>query len=231
MSKSCTVLVATSDVLPALKERADREGDEILAFTDAEALKALEAITKTHPRVVALERLFAATPRGAALINRIKADPSLSDTDVMIVTRDSDFGSLLRPSSRMDTPGGDTGGLAAVAAAPPVAATTPLDQTGTRRAVRFRIRSRVNVLVDGNNASLVNLSTVGAQVVSPTVLKPNQRVRMSLVDEEGAVRFRASVAWASFEIPPEGSPQYRAGLAFIDANGAAVDEYCSRHKV
>ena len=60
-----------------------------------------------------------------------------------------------------------------MAAAPPVAATTPLDQTGTRRAVRFRIRSRVNVLVDGNNASLVNLSTVGAQVVSPTVLKPN----------------------------------------------------------
>ena len=36
--------------------------------------------------------------------------------------------------------------------------------------------------VDGNPAALVDLSTVGAQVVSPTVLKPNQRVRVSFGD-------------------------------------------------
>ena len=36
--------------------------------------------------------------------------------------------------------------------------------------------------VDGNPAALIDLSTVGAQVVSATVLKPNQRVRVIMGD-------------------------------------------------
>lgn len=230
MPKPYRVLVAAADLLPALKERAGTEGGELLAFTDADALKALEAIMKKLPQVVMLERLFAATPRGSALIHRIKADPTLSETAIMVVSRDSDIKSLLRRSSEGDAPGRNAGGVATVAAAPPVAAAKTLDQTGTRRDDRVAIKAKVNVLVDGNLASLVNLSTTGAQVVSSTVLKPNQRVRMSLVDEEGTVRFRASVVWASFEIPPGGSPRYRAGLAFIDANPSAIDAYGSRHK-
>jgi len=213
-----------------LKERAGREGGELLTFTDADALKALEAITTKLPRVVMLERLFAATPRGSALIHRIKADPTLAETAIIIVTRDSDITSLLRRSFEGDASGGDAGSVVPAAAASPEVAAEPLDQTGTRRDDRFRIKAKVNVLVDGNLAALVNLSTTGAQVVSLTVLKPNQRVRMSLVDEEGTVRFRASVVWASFEIPQGGSPSYRAGLAFIDANSSAIDAYCLRHK-
>ena len=42
--------------------------------------------------------------------------------------------------------------------------------------------------VDGNPAALVDLSTVGAQVVSPTVLKPNQRVRVVLGEGKAAVK-------------------------------------------
>jgi len=227
---SCRVLVASSDLLPALKERASEEGGELLAFTDAEALKALEAITRERPRVVMLERVFASTPRGSALIHRIKADPKLSETVVSIVTPDTDLKNLLQQSSEGNLPGVDAGGVVAGAAISPAADAKPLDQTGTRRDDRYKIKAKVNVLVDGNLASLVDLSIVGAQVVSATVLKPNQRVRMSLVDEEGTVRFRASVVWASFEIPPGGSPRYRAGLAFIDANSSAIDAYCSRHK-
>src|SRR5262249_37733266 len=102
---------------------------------------------------------------------------------------------------------------------------------GTRRAPRYRIAGSLDALVDGTQASLVDLSVIGAQVVSPIVLKPNQRVRMSLQDDQvGAVRFNASVAWASFEIPPNSGPRYRAGLEFIDADAAAIDAYCSRHK-
>ena len=58
----------------------------------------------------------------------------------------------------------------------------------------------MSVLLDGNAARLVDLSEVGAQVVSSTVLKPNQRVRVALTDDHGALRFNAAVAWASFEI-------------------------------
>ncbi len=84
--------------------------------------------------------------------------------------------------------------------------------------------------MDGNVAILGDLSTIGAQVVSPTILKPNQRVRMALNDDLGNVRFNAAVAWASFEIPPSSGPRYRAGLAFVDADAPAVDAFCIRHR-
>jgi hypothetical protein len=38
--------------------------------------------------VVTLEQLFAATPRGAALIHRIKADPSLVQSEIRVVVHD-----------------------------------------------------------------------------------------------------------------------------------------------
>jgi hypothetical protein len=62
----------------------------------------------------------------------------------------------------------------------------------------------------------VNISIVGAQVLSPSLLRPNQRVRMSLVDEARPIRFNGVVAWAAFEMPKEG-PRYRAGVNFHDA--------------
>ena len=46
----------------------------------------------------------------------------------------------------------------------------------------------------------------------------------------GNVRFNAAVAWASFEIPPNSGPRYRAGLAFVDADAPAVDAFCIRHR-
>ena len=43
----------------------------------------------------------------------------------------------------------------------------------------------VEVAIDGNTATLVDLSIIGAQVVSPTILKPNQRLRMALAEGSG----------------------------------------------
>ncbi len=233
MSDSCTVLIASPDLLPALKERAAAEPGELLAFSDADALKAFEAIIRRRPNVVALERLFAATPRGAALINRIKQDPALANSEIRVVSHDTDY-TRVSPRRPADPP---SGAAAAVAAAPQATATAsavspaqPLDYRGTRRAPRHAIAGNTPVMVDGNQAALVNLSTIGAQVLSPSVLKPNQRVRVALTDENGSVRFNASVAWASFEIPPKGGPRYRAGIEFLDADHSAVDAYCERHK-
>ena len=216
---SCTVLIGSADLLPALKKRT-RETGELLTFTDAEALQALEVITKRRPQVVALERLFAATPRGAALINRIKADPSLGQSEIRVISHDSD---RMRISLRQPR----QGGTAAVAAP-----TTPsLDQRGTRRAPRFKVAGTFGALLDGNPATIIDLSTIGAQVVSSAVLKPNQVVRMALSDEKHQARFNAAVAWASFEIPPNSGPRYRAGIKFVDADEGAVGGFCQRHKM
>jgi PilZ domain-containing protein len=220
------VLIGATDVLPALKERVDAAAGEVLTFTDADALRALEVITKRKPAVVAVERVFAGTPRGAALINRIKSDPSLVGSEIRVVSRDDkDAWAGPRHSS-----GAADGNGTTAASAHPTTPVQPLDQRGTRRSPRFRLSTEMEVLVDGNQAVLVNLSTHGAQLVSATVLKPGQRVRMALFDAHGTVRFNATVAWASFEIPPDSVPRYRAGIEFIDANPAAVDAYCARHR-
>src|SRR5687767_15077942 len=75
VSSGAMVLIASAEHLPALQQRP--EFAHAQAFSDADALRALELIAKERPESVALERLFAATSRGAALINRIKADPTL----------------------------------------------------------------------------------------------------------------------------------------------------------
>jgi hypothetical protein len=228
----CTVLIAAANLLDVLKRGAEAEHQhEIVAFTDADALRALDTITKRKPAVIALERMFASTPRGAALINRIKADPSLVESEIRVVSPDSDPTriSAKRPAP---APAPAHGGGAATATAPTEVAprAQPLDHYGTRRAPRFKVAGAVDVLVDGNTAALVDLSTVGAQVLTPTVLKPNQRIRMALPEDNGAIRFNAAVAWAKFEIPPQSGPRYRAGIEFIDANANALDAYCTKHK-
>jgi hypothetical protein len=225
------VVIAASDLLPALTERAGAASDEVLAFSDAEALRALEAIVNRRPDIVALERQFATTPRGAALINRIKADPSLVGSELRIVSHDSDQTRVLqRPSAPTPAPAPFIAVTTVAAAAAAVAVPAPIDRRGTRRAPRFKIAGDMSVHLDGNAARLIDLSEVGAQVVSSTVLKPNQRVRVVLTDDRGAIRFNGAVAWASFEITAKYGPQYRAGVNFVDADGNAVGAFCVRHK-
>lgn len=230
MSDPSTVLIAAPNLLDVLKQRAAESDDqhEIVTFTDADALRALDTITRRKPAVIALEKAFASTPRGAALINRVKADPSLVESEIRIVSPDSDYTRI--SAKRPEPPPAHGGAATATATAEAAPRVQPLDHYGTRRAPRFKIAGTVDVLVDGNNATLVDVSPVGAQVLTATVLKPNQRIRMALPEDNGAIRFNGAVAWAKFEIPPQSGPRYRAGIEFIDANASALDAFCNRHK-
>lgn len=208
-----TVIVAAPEYLPALKEQGDF-GDA-LAFSDADALKALEAITRERPKVIALEREFAATSRGAALIKRIKADPKLRKCEIRVVSHEGESEEVPQPEA---------------ASAATEAAPVKLDQRGTRRASRVKIVEGVEVLIDGSPATLIDLSVVGAQVISLTILRPNQRVRMILPDEERPIRCVAGVAWAAFEMPKSG-PRYRAGIEFFDAESGNLDRFIEQNKL
>ena len=210
MTDPCTVLIAASDLLPALRARVGAVNGEVLTFTDAEALPALEAITRRRPAVVTFERMFAVTPRGVAMINRIKADPGLRESEIRVLAHDSDYQRVVPRMERAKVPA--------------------LDQRGTRRAPRFKMAPNVTAEVGGKTAMLIDLSIVGAQVVSPAALKPNQTVAVALPDEVGSTRFTASVVWTSFEIPPNSGPRYRAGLDFPDADAELVGGFCERHK-
>jgi hypothetical protein len=211
VTDALTIVIGPSDFLPGLKERAGAINGEVLAFTEVEALRALDAITKRKPKVVALERLFAVTPRAAALIHRIKADPTLRASEIRVLEHNSDYSRVIpRPA-------------AAAPAAP------ALDQRGTRRAPRIKIKEKVTILVDGKSAVLIDLSTVGAQAVSSGALKPNQRVDVVFNDNIEKVKCVATVVWTSFEMAGAGG-RYRAGLDFVDADGGPIGAYAQRHK-
>lgn len=218
ITEPCTVLIATSGVLPTLNERTSYGGGEVLAFADTDVFRALAAIMSRRPAVIMLERRFAATPRGAALCHRIKADPMLTHAEIVVVSPDTD-GS--RGSRR---PSGD-GPVVAVLAPPAAAAAQASYPTGTRRAPRLTPARQVDLLVDGKQATLLDLSTFGAQVISAARLTPKQRLRVVLPDERGAVRISAVVVWASLEISSTIGPRYRAGIEFLDAKGATIDAY------
>ncbi|HJZ72261.1 MAG TPA: PilZ domain-containing protein [Vicinamibacterales bacterium] len=205
------VIIGASELLPGLRERVAllNGTGELLTFSDAEPLRALDVIGRRRPQLIAFERLFAVTPRGVAMINRIKADPALRECEIRVLEHNSDYSRVVpRP-----------------AAAPEPA----LDQRGTRRAPRVRIADRVSVIVDSKIATLIDLSTAGAQIVSPAGLKPEQRVEVAFNDGVVRTRCSATVVWTAFEITDAGS-RYRAGLDFADADASAVDAYAQRHK-
>ena len=168
--------------------------------------EAVEQIVRQRPHVVALPEKFATSPRGTALTHRIAIDAQLAGTQVLVI----------------DDPG-------AAVPVPTGARPTwlPLDAAGTRRVPRIRIRQGIDVQIDGATASLVDLSTMGAQVVSATVLKPRQRVRVVLAVDPYLIRAVGTVAWALFEIPKGGlPPQYRAGLEFSSADPEPLLQFC-----
>jgi len=205
--------------LPGLQERLD-PSSEIQTFTESEALEALDFIIKAKPALVAMQDEFADSSRGQALINRIKDDPALTVCEVRVMARDA-------AQNRVAVKRGGHGGPAvAVDERKPA-----LDQKGTRRAPRIRIKDGVEVAVDGNPAALVDLSAVGAQVVSPTVLKPNQRVRVMMGDGKAAVKCSGAIAWAAFEMPKGMPTRYRAGIDWgVTADGPNVEGFAKKNK-
>lgn len=52
---------------------------------------------------------------------------------------------------------------------------------------------------------------------------------MTLADDTATIRGNATIVWASFEMPKGSSPRYRAGLDFVDPDGAALNAYIHRH--
>src|SRR5262249_5431650 len=99
MSAAAALVIAAHNLMPALRDRVEVDG-EVLTYPDTEPIQALETIMEQRPSLVVLERLFAATPRGAALINRIKSDPQLSHVEVRVMSHTGDYSrQVVKPSA------------------------------------------------------------------------------------------------------------------------------------
>lgn len=243
---SAAVVIGSADLLPALVSRAGLD-EQTLTFSDAEPLEALQAINEHQPRLVVLERLFAATSRGAALINRLKSDPTLAETEIRVLSHAGDYSRVISRPATVGIAASAGAGKAAKPPEPePVAplpaaastgepATRPLDWHGTRRSPRFRARPGLEIQLDGNPVCVIDMSVIGAQVLSPGMVRPDQRVRVTIAREAGdpPMRFRGMIAWARFELPRRAGdpgPHYRVGVEFLDGDKTLLDRFCQDNK-
>ena len=90
----------------------------------------------------------------------------------------------------------------------------------------------LEVTLDGSTSSLVDISTIGAQVLSPLALRPNRVAKMTLRGEESGLAGKVRVMWARFEQPQgTAAAQYRVGVRFTDLEPKAVDGFMARHGI
>jgi hypothetical protein len=206
MADGVTLLIGPKALAGSLAQHPETQETELLVFDEAQVCQAVEEMVRRRPRVVVLPEKFARSPRGMALTHRIAVDAQLAGTQVLVI--DAQGAAMPAPAAARPT-------------------WLPLDGAGTRRVPRIPIRQGIDVQIDGATAALVDLSTMGAQVVSTTVLKPRQRVRMVLAVEPYLIRAVGTVAWALFEIPKGAlSPHYRAGLEFATADPEPLLQFC-----
>jgi hypothetical protein len=72
----------------------------------------------------------------------------------------------------------------------------------------------------------VDVSTSGAQILSPVAMKPNRTLRMLLRAGEQALTCKARVIWARFEQPRgAAAARYRVGVKFTEVEPDAIDEF------
>lgn len=197
-----TVFIGSEPLLAAWNQRAGHTS-EVISVASTDLTFAIELIGEAQPEVVVIEQAVAATGPGSTLMDRLHNERYLRGTEVR----------LLPPDRAADVMSSGPGELHPQEWLRELAQALP--PRPERRAARVRVKNDEQALIDGQPVTLLDLSAVGAQVRSPIVLKPKQRVRLILPPERGSVKAVAVVAWSTFEIGP--TPTYRAGVAFTRA--------------
>jgi PilZ domain len=228
LSMASDITVVIADPAQTLLIRAGLPlSGRVTWFTVGNLFAAHASIQMNHPKVIAVEAVFAETPPGQEFLARIES----------LAIRGSAIQLVVRTQGRWTmVPYAGQAVAAAVSTEMPVtldrlaAAAAQMKGANTRRASRFKILESLNAIVENGQATLVNISILGAQVVSQPSLKPTQNVKIILPDADEMLRLTAHVAWATYEqIQPGSAPHYRAGMEFTDAAQEILEDYCRRH--
>jgi hypothetical protein len=211
------VVIASAPMVSAWHEQLDPVLNARI-FSETDFLVALDAIITDLPEVIALDPMFAATARGAALVARVKADPRLRGSEVRVLVRDGADQPL--EVAGVTEPDGSLSNL-----------WQPLDNCGTRRAPRYAMQCDVDAKVNGTTGRLVNLSVSGSQILAPLRLRPSEGIRLTFADDRSDLRLDGTIAWVSLEIAPRSNAQrYRFGVEFRHADKKVLEQFCVRHR-
>lgn len=211
MNSDIAIIIADAVRLRAIRQESPFSC-RVLYFTDSNLVSAFESIRGHKPRVVALESHFAHTGEGRAFVDRLQI-LSVPGCELHLI-------SFVKGQWTTSLPG-----------ATPIAAAPSVVSVNTRRVPRFPVLDPRAMVVDGKPTNLVDMSVLGAQVVSQPILRPNQKLKITLPDEgDEVLLLTAFVAWAAFE-KPYNAPEahFRAGMEFTDAAAQALEAYCRRH--
>jgi hypothetical protein len=226
MPSDLTIVIADVTRMSAIRSGLLIKG-RVEQFTNFNLSPALEAIRAHEPRVVAIDALLIQTQQGQTFVKRVES-LAMAGCAIRLITHGN--GAWTTSAREVPPPNGEAPAARAAGAAIAAAvAAAPKTGTNTRRAPRFPMLDSVNAAVEGGQASLVNISVLGAQVVSQPVLRPGQTVKIALPDAAAMLNLTAHVAWSTFQQTKQGVPVYRAGIAFTDAAQETLDDYCRRY--
>lgn len=95
-----------------------------------------------------------------------------------------------------------------------------------RRARRVRMVDGTTVVVDNSESTLIDLSSLGAQVLSPRAMRPNSPVHIVLPSDAGGVACLGRVVWVIVEQQADTqSALYRAGVQFTDVKPGELEGF------
>lgn len=206
------VIVRPEHVTSVTKRLA--ESDVVAVVSEADLVQVQDTVLSRPPDVVVMHSAFAATSRGATLVAALKAKASENGTAIRVFIEDDVKSPLILAEATLSP-------LDAL-----LETTRSLERAGTRQAARYPM-DRLSLTVNGDNGQLIDLSISGAQVQSPTRLRPMKIVRLILPDSAD-IRLQGQVAWA-IAVPTGGTIQYRAGIEFVKPDKKTLAEFCSRH--
>jgi len=227
MPSNISVVIADPTRMPVIRERLRLPG-QALHFTTGSLAPAIENIRSYQPKLIAVDMLFAQTPSGMAFVERVEKAAPAESAIRLITFVDGKWITVPRTPAPAAAA---VGALpAVVGASKPLVVAAPAVAVNTRRAPRFLVKDPLNAVVESGTASLVDISVLGAQVVSHPALRPNQTIKIALPDIGEMLRVTAHVAWSTFEKPKlTVDAYYRAGIEFTDAAQLSLEDYRLRH--
>ena len=214
-----TVVVAEPQRMTALRDGLPTPG-RVLRYPSSNLASALESIRANQPGLIILDGAFLQNETGQGFVERING---LGIAKLVLQQAVFDHGHWTMASLDAATPVQRPRDNQRVVA---------VKQTGleTRRAPRFPVQDVAQAVADGGPIDVVDLSVLGAQMISQPMLRPNQKIKVGLPDTDGSISLTASVAWSVYEKPANApGPRFRVGVEFSNTEAANLEEYCRRH--
>ncbi|HSL21053.1 MAG TPA: hypothetical protein VK886_05920 [Vicinamibacterales bacterium] len=192
------IILMRSELVARMRQHFEAD-DSIAVFDASEVIPSFAVVAAKAQMLLVVGHLFAELPAGFEFLERFREVNATAEIRVLSsdaagtplvlhqpVTRPAHLG--LRSTSQ------------------------PLRRMPARRAPRTEMPPDAAILVNGVPVRLVNLSPLGAQVLSPYVLRPGEQIHVRLPER---TRVRATVVWSTFELSgAQRAPLYRAGLEF-----------------